>query len=168
MLTLQTKKMSTTIKTFLLVLTVLTSFAGFAQTPDQATKDDQLLKTYFAQNKIKATKTASGLYYVITKKGTGEKAKKGQVVAMKYLGKFLDGKKFDANVDDNFNPIRPFQFTLGVGQVIPGWDEGIQLLQQGSRATLYLPSGIGYGPGGMGPIPPNSVLVFDVEVVEIK
>lgn len=154
-------------KSVFFLCTVLLSFASFAQT-DQKAKDEKLLKDYFAKNKIKATRTGSGLYYVITKKGSGENAKKGQMVAMNYLGKFMDGKKFDANVDDNFNNIRPFQFTLGIGQVIQGWDEGVQLLNPGSRATLYLPSGIAYGPSGRGPIPPNSVLVFDVEVLSAK
>ncbi len=158
--------MHNTIKSILLVCTLLLSFTGFAQ--DQKAKDDQLFKEYFAKNKIKATKTASGLYYIITKKGSGENAKKGQTAVMNYLGKFLDGRKFDANVDDNFKNIRPFQFVLGVGQVIPGWDEGIQLLNPGTRATLYIPSGIGYGPGGRGPIPPNTVMVFDVELVSAK
>ena len=88
---------------------------------------------------------------------------------MNYLGKFLDGKKFDGNVDENFKSTRaPLQFTLGVGQVIAGWDEGIQLLNPGTRATLYIPSAIGYGPNGRGPIPPNTVMVFDVELISVK
>ncbi len=147
---------------------MLLSFVGFGQDAGQKAKDEATLKAYFAKNNIKATRTPSGLYYVITKKGTGANAQKGQRVSMKYLGKFLDGKKFDANVDDNFNSTRPFAFTLGVGQVIAGWDEGVQLLNPGCRASLYLPSGLAYGPGGTGPIPPNSVLIFDVELVSIN
>ena len=155
------------IKTLFFAFSMLFAYAGFAQ--DQKAKDDQILKEYFQQHKIKATKTASGLYYVITKKGTGENAKKGQGVSMNYLGKFLDGKKFDGNVDENFKSTRaPLQFTLGVGQVIAGWDEGIQLLNPGTRATLYIPSAIGYGPNGRGPIPPNTVMVFDVELISVK
>ena len=87
---------------------------------------------------------------------------------MKYLGTFLDGKKFDGNVDDNFNSTRPFPFTLGIGQVIKGWDEGVQLLNPGCRATLYLPSGLAYGERAMGPIPANSILVFDVELLSVE
>lgn len=142
---------------------------SFAQ--DQAKIDDNLLTEYFAKNKIKATKTASGLYYVIHKKGSGDNAKPGQSVTMNYIGKFMDGKRFDGNVDDNFAPAagrQPFTFTLGRGMVIRGWDEGVALLNKGTRATLYLPSGISYGPSGRGPIPPNSVLVFDVEVLSIN
>ena len=158
--------MLNTIKTLFLACTLLFAYTGFAQ--DQKTTDDQILKEYFTKNHIKATKTASGLYYVITKKGTGANAKKGQTVSMSYLGKFLDGKKFDGNVDDNFKNLRPLQFQLGVGQVVPGWDEGIQLLNPGTRATLYLPSGIGYGPGGRGPIPPNTIMMFDVELLSAQ
>ena len=161
--------MNKTIKSLLLLCTMLFTFTGFAQNiEEQKAKDDKILKEYFTKNKIKANKTPSGLYYVITKKGTGENAKPGQMISMSYFGKFLDGKKFDANVDENFKNIRPFSFALGQGQVIAGWDEGVQLLNTGAKATLYLPSVIAYGPGGRGPIPPNSVLVFDVEVLGIK
>jgi FKBP-type peptidyl-prolyl cis-trans isomerase FkpA len=138
---------------------------------DQKSIDDKLITEYLAKNKIKASKTPSGLYYVITKKGTGENATAGQQLTMNYIGKFMDGKVFDGNVDENYKPVngRPaFTFTLGVGQVIRGWDEGVQLLNKGCRATLFLPSGIAYGPSGRGPIPPNSVLVFDVEVLSYQ
>jgi len=145
--------------------------AGTAFAQDQASKDDQVLKEYFAKNHIKANKTPSGLYYTINKKGEGENAKPGQQVSMNYIGKFLDGKKFDGNVDENGNPVNgrtAFRFTLGMGQVIRGWDEGIQLLNKGCKATLYLPSGIAYGAGARGPIPANSILVFDVEVLGMQ
>lgn len=159
--------MLNTFKTLFFAFSMLFTITGFAQTQNE--KDDAILKEYFKKNKIKAAKTASGLYYVISKKGAGENAKKGQTVSMNYLGKFLDGKKFDGNIDENYNSTRgPLTFTLGVGQVVAGWDEGIQLLNPGTRATLYLPSGIGYGPGGRGPIPANTVMVFDVELLSVK
>ena len=130
--------------------------------------DDNTLQAYFKEHNLHPKKTASGLYYTITKPGTGEKAKPGEKIGMSYLGKTLDGKKFDGNVDDNFNNTRPFSFTLGVGQVIKGWDEGIALLNKGAKATLYLPSDLAYGPQSPTPaIPPNSALVFDVEVLSI-
>ncbi len=156
------------IGSLLFICSVIFSVGAFAQ--DQAAKDDQILKEYFAKNNIKASKTASGLYYVITKEGSGETAKANQKVHMYYYGKFMDGKKFDANVDENFKPVAgrdPLVFTLGVGQVIRGWDEGVQLLKPGTRATLYLPSGIGYGSANRGPIPANSILVFDVELISV-
>jgi FKBP-type peptidyl-prolyl cis-trans isomerase len=153
------------------VLFICALFSAAAiRAQDQNTKDEKILKDYFAKNHIKATRTPSGLYYVITKKGTGENAKPGIPVSMNYMGKFLDGRIFDANIDEKYQSIpgkAPFSFILGTGQVIPGWDEGVQLLNKGSRATFYLPSALGYGAQAIGPIPPNSVLVFDVEVVSI-
>jgi FKBP-type peptidyl-prolyl cis-trans isomerase FkpA len=151
-----------------LLISSLFAVTGFAQgNSSQRIVDDKVLTEFFSDNKIKATGTQSGLYYVITKKGTGDNAKAGQKVSMKYMGTFLDGKKFDANVDAAFNCVKPFTFTLGVGQVIRGWDEGVQLLSPGTRATLYIPSGLGYGARATGPIPPNSILVFDVELVSV-
>jgi len=137
----------------------------------QAPIDDKAIQDYIAANNIKATKTESGLYYAITKAGSGANAKAGQSVSMKYLGKTLEGEQFDANMDDKFNLLKDkqiFTFTLGQGQVIRGWDEGLQLLNKGSRATLILPSKIAYGVRGNGPIKPNSVLVFNVEMTDIK
>ncbi len=137
----------------------------------QAPIDDKAIQDYIAANNIKATKTESGLYYAITKTGSGANAKAGQSVSMKYLGKTLEGEQFDANMDDKFNLLKDkqiFTFTLGQGQVIRGWDEGLQLLNKGSRATLILPSKIAYGSRGNGPIKPNSVLIFYVEMTDIK
>jgi len=151
------------IKYSLFVCALLLNLSGFAQS--QKAIDDNLIKDYLAKNNIIAKKTASGLYYTIIKKGTGKMARFGKKVSVNYLGKFLDGTKFDANVDDNFNAINPLTFTLGVGKVIRGWDEGIQLLTVGSRATFYIPSALAYGEKSVGPVPPNSVLVFDVELV---
>ena len=131
--------------------------------------DDNLLTAYFAQNNIKATKTNSGLYYTINKPGHGKNAFRGQRITMNYTGKTLDGTAFDSNMDPEFNHMTPFTFILGMGQVIKGWDEGIQLLNLGAAATLYIPSGMAYGELQVGnSIPPHSVLIFDVEVVKIE
>lgn len=130
--------------------------------------DDKLIQEYLEKNKIKATKTESGLYYTITKQGTGEQAKKGQTVTVNYTGKTLDGKTFDSNVDSAFNHVQPFSFGLGQSQVIRGWDEGVALLKKGSKATFYIPSTLAYGSQGTGPIKANSILMFDVEVTDIK
>jgi FKBP-type peptidyl-prolyl cis-trans isomerase FkpA len=134
--------------------------------------DDQMLQDYLTKNNIKATKTASGLYYVVSKEGTGETAKAGQDVTMKYIGKTLEGKQFDANMDENYQLLAgktPFSFQLGQGQVIKGWDEGLQLLKKGSKATIYIPSGLAYGSQAMGPdLPANSILVFTVEMMDVK
>jgi FKBP-type peptidyl-prolyl cis-trans isomerase FkpA len=134
----------------------------------QSAADDKLLQEYFAKNNVKPVKTPSGLYYLITQKGLGSYAKAGNKVTMNYTGKTMDGKAFDSNMDPKFNHVSPFTFTLGQGQVIKGWDEGVQLLQMGSKATFYIPSGLAYGDRGAGAsIPPNAVLIFDVEVVGI-
>jgi peptidyl-prolyl cis-trans isomerase A (cyclophilin A) len=76
---------------------------------------------------------------------------------------------FDSNTDPKFNHVTPFTFTLGQGQVIKGWDEGVALLQIGTKGTFFIPSALGYGPSGAGQqIPPDAVLVFDVELVGIE
>lgn len=131
--------------------------------------DDQLLNSYFTQKGIKPMKTASGLYYTISQMGAGRKPIQGDNVCMNYTGMTLDGKKFDSNVDPQFNHVNSFCFKLGMGQVIQGWDEGVALLPKGSKGTLYIPSTMAYGAQSPSPlIPPNSVLVFDVEVVDVK
>jgi FKBP-type peptidyl-prolyl cis-trans isomerase FkpA len=151
---------------FMLLFAMTIANLSFAQPQDEI--DEKLLTEYFAKNKIKASKTPSGLYYVITKKGTGENALAGKGVSMNYIGKFMDGKIFDANVDANSQPVNgrgPLNFTLGVGQVIKGWDEGVQLLNPGAKGTLFIPSRLAYGAIERGPIPANSILVFDVELL---
>jgi len=132
-------------------------------------EDDKKLQEYFAANKLTPTKTASGLYYVITKPGSGAPITKGMSVTMNYTGKLMDGTKFDSNQDSTFHHMEPFTFPIGVGQVIPGWDEGVMLLNKGAKATLFIPSGLAYGEHPPTPaIPANSILVFDVVVVSYK
>lgn len=131
--------------------------------------DEGILQSYFATNNIKPTKTASGMYYRVTKQGTGAAPKAGQKVTVNYTGKTLDGNTFDSNVDPKFNHVQPFQFVLGMGQVIKGWDEGIALLKKGSKATLYIPSTLAYGAQSPSPaIPANGILMFDVELVNFE
>jgi peptidylprolyl isomerase len=108
--------------------------------------------------------TASGLKYTITEKGTGKKAEVGATVSVHYTGKLADGTKFDSSKDRN----QPFSFKLGSGRVIKGWDEGIALLQVGDKALLTIPPDLGYGPNAMGPIPANSTLTFEVELLDVK
>ena len=109
--------------------------------------------------------TSSGLAYKIIKKGTGAKAEAGKTVSVHYTGKLSDGTKFDSSYDRN----QPIEFELGRGRVIKGWDEGISLLNVGSKATFIIPPDLAYGARGAGGvIPPNATLIFDVELVEIK
>ena len=111
------------------------------------------------------TKTDSGLYYKITKKGKGKAAEQGRPVKVHYRGKLTDGTVFDSS----FERKQPIEFPVGIGQVIAGWDEGILLLAEGDEATFVIPSHLGYGERGAGGvIPPNATLIFDVELVKAK
>jgi FKBP-type peptidyl-prolyl cis-trans isomerase len=111
------------------------------------------------------TKTASGLQYQDKKVGTGPEAKAGQTVSVHYTGWLPDGSKFDSSRDRN----EPFQFGLGQHQVIAGWDEGVAGMKVGGRRLLVIPAELGYGArGAPGVIPPNSTLVFDVELLGVK
>lgn len=113
----------------------------------------------------KAKITSSGLGYVITEEGSGAKASPGQIVSVHYAGYLTNGNKFDASYDRG----QPIDFPLGAGRVIPGWDEGIALLNPGSKATLIIPHTLAYGPNGAGGvIPPYATLIFDVELVAVK
>lgn len=110
-------------------------------------------------------KTASGLRYKIIQKGDGIQAEKGKTVSVHYKGQLADGTVFDSSYKRN----QPLEFPIGVGHVIPGWDEGIQLLQVGDKARLVIPSDLAYGERGAGGvIPPNAVLIFDVELMNVK
>ena len=122
------------------------------------------LQKYLKEKKITAKPTASGLYFIEKVKGTGVQAGNGKKVTVHYTGTLLDGKKFDSSLDRG----KPFEFTIGQGQVIKGWDEGISMMKKGGKATIIVPSSIGYGERDMGQIPPYSTLVFDVELLDVK
>ncbi len=109
------------------------------------------------------TKTPSGLAYHDVKVGTGATAVAGKTVSVHYTGWLPDGTKFDSSRDRN----QPFQFALGAGQVIKGWDEGVAGMKVGGRRTLVIPPDLAYGPNGSDPIPPNATLVFDVELLGV-
>lgn len=139
------------------------------QTEEQKGIDEKLLTDYFTQNNITAQKTASGLYYVITKEGSGAVPEAGKTVKVNYTGRTIDGNVFDSNLDPKFQHVEPLEFMLGRGQVIPGWDEGIALLKKGSKGVFYIPSGLAYGSQSPNPnIPNNAILIFDVELLDFK
>jgi peptidylprolyl isomerase len=109
--------------------------------------------------------TPSGLKIEFMKEGTGPKPQKGQRVVVHYTGTLEDGKKFDSSRDRG----APFDFKVGMGEVIPGWDEGLMLMKVGDRAKLTIPPQLGYGARGAGGvIPPNATLIFDVELLGVK
>jgi FKBP-type peptidyl-prolyl cis-trans isomerase len=132
--------------------------------------DDKTLQDYFTKNHIKPTKTASGLYYTMQKPGSGAAIAAGEVVSMKYTGKTLEGKAFDSNVDTSIghHGTEPLTFPVGQHQMIPGVDEGVGLMKKGAKATLYLPSPLGYGEQAPPNIGANAILVFDIEVTDVK
>jgi|ERR1051326_7322915 peptidylprolyl isomerase len=150
-------------KIILACVVTLSGVEGFAQ------KKKSEGKTEAKEQNIELNKeytTPSGLKYKITKKGTGVKANAGDMVSVHYVGTLTDSAKtkFDSSRDRG----QPFQFSLGAGQVIKGWDEGIALLHVGDVAVLTIPPQLGYGERAMGKIPANSTLIFEVELMDVK
>jgi len=122
-----------------------------------------------AQTQAKAVTTASGLQVIDTTPGTGASPKTGEICVMHYTGWLYvngqKGAKFDSSVDRG----KPFEFPIGVGRVIKGWDEGVSTMKVGGKRTLIIPPGLGYGAAGAGGvIPPNATLIFEVELLSIK
>lgn len=112
----------------------------------------------------KTVTTASGLKYIDVVVGKGASPTAGKQVTVHYTGRLENGKKFDSSVDRK----EPFLFTIGVGQVIPGWDEGVMTMKVGGKRKLIIPSRLGYGSRGAGGvIPPNATLLFDVELLDV-
>ncbi|MDF2514776.1 MAG: peptidylprolyl isomerase [Sphingobacterium sp.] len=135
------------------------------------------IDSYIKGKKLKMTKTASGLQYLITKPGSGVNAKVGDSIYVNYVGSLTTGKVFDTNIlavakkENVFIPQRPYEalkFTLGVDAVIPGWTEAFQLFNKGTKATLVIPSSLAYGDRVTEKIPPYAPLVFEIEIVDTK
>jgi FKBP-type peptidyl-prolyl cis-trans isomerase FkpA len=132
-------------------------------------QEDSLIQAYCKKNLMYPKKTESGLYYLITKKGSGALPQRNQKVSVNYTGFFMGGKAFDSNTDPEFKHVSPFEFDLGTGMVISGWDEGIALLPIGTKAIFLIPSRLAYGERGREPnIDPNTVLRYEVEVMGVK
>lgn len=129
---------------------------------------NKLSNTQMESNTIQKQRTASGLEYEILHAGSGESPRSGQKVIVHYTG-WLNkdgqpGLKFDSSVDRG----KPFEFVIGVGRVIRGWDEGVMSMKIGEKRRLFIPSKLGYGVRGAGKIPANADLIFDVELLNIK
>ncbi|MDG1098388.1 MAG: peptidylprolyl isomerase [Bacteroidia bacterium] len=151
--------------------TLKSSAAERAELAQKAALEAQKAGKEEALNKLKAAypnikQTESGLMYVVEQEGSGENPSSGQTVSVHYKGQLLDGTEFD----NSYSRGEPITFKLGVGQVIPGWDEGIALMNKGAKFKLIIPSELGYGSRGAGGgvIPPNAMLIFDTELVEFK
>ncbi|MCA6379653.1 MAG: FKBP-type peptidyl-prolyl cis-trans isomerase [Cytophagales bacterium] len=144
----------------------------------QLGKDITAIDDFLKAKNVTAQTTTSGLRYIITKPGTGENAKAGQQVKIDYLGYLLNGKYFDTSIESEAKknnlytqgrPYSPLELTVGAQQVIPGWEEAIQLMNKGAKMTVYIPSTLAYGNQRRGDvIAENSVLVFDMELIEVK
>lgn len=136
--------------------------------PSYAVPDDTIIQKYLADNNItNAQKTATGLYYVPgTLNPSGAQAVAGKTASVLYTGRLIDGTVFDATSQRNNVP---FDFVVGAGKVIAGWDQGIALMRKGEKAQLLIPSALAYGAQGAAPsIRPNTVIRFEVEVVDVK
>jgi FKBP-type peptidyl-prolyl cis-trans isomerase len=162
-------------KLLVLALTISTAAVIFAQTaPKQTAPKKRPVKVVSARPNTKAptkvtgdgVKTDSGLQYWDIVVGTGKVAKEGDGVRVHYTGWLTNGKKFDSSVDAG----RPFTFVLGNGEVIKGWDEGVAGMKVGGKRQFHIPPDLGYGESGTpdGTIPPNSTLIFEVQLLSIQ
>lgn len=122
--------------------------------------DAKFLEENAKQQNVKTT--ASGLQYIVDKEGTGKQPVATDVVEVHYEGKLINGEVFDSSLARG----EPVEFPLN--QVIPGWTEGLQLMKEGGEYTFFIPANLGYGAQGMGPIPPNSTLIFKVQLLKVK
>jgi FKBP-type peptidyl-prolyl cis-trans isomerase FkpA len=142
------------IHTTILLLSLCT-FILSCNKDEQATQDEMLIKSYLMDNNLQAEKTSSGLYYIITLPGNNQHPSSSDNVHISYTGSLLNGHVFDSNLSATFL----------LGNLIAGMQEGISLLGKGGVATLYIPSGLGYGGNSKPGIPANSVLIFDVTLI---
>lgn len=159
-------------RTILLVVLIVIGVAALAAAilyprlnPAQSTPDSGAQNPAVADPNFETITTDSGLQYQELAVGSGPAAKAGDIVAVHYTGWLTDGTKFDSSLDRG----APFEFTLGQGRVIKGWDEGVAGMQPGGKRKLIIPAELAYGDRGVGGvIPPGAILVFDVELVEIR
>lgn len=141
---------------YLLLAFVLVS-CGKDETSEQIDKDDQIISDYLAENNLTATRDDSGLYYNITKEGTGGHPNLTHTIVVDYKGSLLDGTVFDESTN---------AIELPLNNLIVGFQIGASKLRPGGSGIFYIPSQLGYGDKQVGVIPPNSILIFEIELVE--
>ena len=127
---------------------------------DQPAVDEQIITSYISDNNLNAKATGSGLYYVITNPGSGLQPASNSNVTVVYKGTLTNGTVFDQSAAAGA--------TFNLAQVIKGWTEGIPLFKKGGKGTLLIPSALGYGSQATGKIPANSVLIFDISLLDVK
>lgn len=142
-----------------------------AKNSKQKDTDIDIIKEHLDKNNLtaKAKNFESGVYYVTEKEGTGNAVEVGDQIKVDYTGKFLDGTVFDSSVENPYGrEPQPLEFQIGTGMVVPGFEEGVKGMKKGEKRTIFIPSPLAYGPNGQpGAIPPNSVLVFDLELRDL-
>ena len=148
-------------KYFLPILLIAFAFSSCAKkkAEEQAATDETIIQQYIAANNLNATATGSGLYYVIDTQGNGAGCTSTSTVKVAYSGYFTDGDVFDESDSQGI--------SFSLQSVIKGWTEGIPYFKEGGSGKLLLPSALAYGKNGSGSIPPNTVLIFDVELIEV-
>ena len=144
-----------------LAVALILMISSCSKKTDQTETDDQIIKDYLTSKNLTATKDASGLYWIMTVEGTGAKPTTASTVEVKYKGSLINGTVFDQTATDK-------TFTYPLSGLIMGWQIGIPLMKVGGKATLFIPSKLGYGRENQGVIPPNSVLIFDIELINVK
>jgi FKBP-type peptidyl-prolyl cis-trans isomerase FkpA len=141
-----------------------------AENKAQVDADCKKIDEYLAKNNIKATKTKWGTYVAVQTEGTGSALGAKDIVSVNYTGKTFDSSRvFDSNTDPKFNHVTPYEVPLNMlAEVIPGWTDALLQMKKGTKATVYIPSSLGYGKSGRSPeIKPDAILVFDMEVVGV-
>lgn len=146
----------------LVILSIIFSFsvrsiAGDNTTSKNKTNDADLIKKKYPE----AIRKPSGLMYVVLKEGEGPVPASGALVEAHYTGRLVDGTKFDSSVDRG----KPLHFVVGTGNVIKGWDEAFLSMKKGEKRILIIPPDLAYGERGMGSIPPDATLIFEVELI---
>lgn len=127
-------------------------------TATQADTDEQIIKDYLANNSLEATRHESGIYYNIVKEGGGSHPNVSNTIIIKYKGQLIDGTVFDESGNSSA--------TFPLSSLIRGWQFGVPLLKPGGKGIFYIPSALGYGPNGTANIPANSVLIFEIELID--
>lgn len=153
--------MNTNILRVFCILLIVVSFVSCKKkkTKAQSEKDEEIITTYISNNNLDAKSAGSGLYYVIKKEGTGAQPSSNSSVKVVYKGYLSDGTVFDQSKTEGY--------TTSLAQVIKGWQQGIPYFKKGGTGMLLIPSALGYGAQATGKIPANSVLVFDIELVDV-